>query len=75
MLYDVTKPMGERVVDLKALCLTCDIPEYETVKKDAVYSLLTSSFMAGGGDGYSMLRDDALYSENLGNRHSHQRVL
>ena len=64
--YDVRKSVGERVMELSALCLNCEIPHYEPVTDDAKYSILVPSFIAGGGDGYSMFAEEALAAENLG---------
>ena len=66
MKYDLAKEDGHRVVDLKLRCLQCDIPKFETVNLMANYSILVSSFMAGGGDGYKMLVSQRLDYENLG---------
>lgn len=64
--YDLSKKDGERVVDLKLRCLDCDIPKFEPVDLSANYSILVTSFLAGGGDGYKMLVNERLDYENLG---------
>ena len=64
--YDLSKTDGNRVVDLKLRCLYCDSPVYELVDLGANYTILTTSFTAGGGDGYKMLATERLDYENLG---------
>ncbi|CAH1233390.1 NT5E [Branchiostoma lanceolatum] len=53
--YDISKPVGQRVVSLEARCSECAIPQYEPVERGRRYKLLINAFMADGGDGYSML--------------------
>ena len=58
--------MGERVVDLKLRCLYCDVPTYEPLELNSNYTLLATSYLAGGGDGYGMVLNDRLDYQNLG---------
>ena len=60
------RPLGDQVVDLQIRCLNCEIPEYEPLDSQANYTILTTVFMAGGGDGYEMFLNDRLDYENLG---------
>ncbi|XP_077977813.1 5'-nucleotidase-like [Glandiceps talaboti] len=62
--YDVTKPVGSRVVDAKVRCSECHMPEYLPLDDDQVYTILTSNFIADGGDGYTMIRDNKLVHES-----------
>ena len=64
--YDLSKQVGERVVDLRLRCLYCDVPTYEPLELSSNYSVLTTSYLAGGGDGYSMFLNDRLDYQNLG---------
>ena len=37
--YNLKKPLGTRVVELKALFIECRIPQYEYVKKERIYKV------------------------------------
>ncbi|KAH6942075.1 hypothetical protein HPB50_000337 [Hyalomma asiaticum] len=52
VIYDFRQPNGQRVVSLKILCANCSIPVYKPVRDNKVYSIVTTSFMANGGDGF-----------------------
>ncbi|XP_067950858.1 snake venom 5'-nucleotidase-like [Watersipora subatra] len=64
--YDLCQPIGNRVTYLGLRCLECDIPTFEPLDLTANYTLLTTSFIATGGDGYDMLAKNTLAYENLG---------
>jgi len=66
VVYNLDRPIGSRVHNVTLLCLECDIPRYEPLNSDKEYKILTSSFVAGGGDGYSMFPGELLEHENLG---------
>lgn len=59
--FNITKPVGERVVEVLVRCQKCEIPEYEPLELDKSYRVVTGSFLSGGGDGFTMFRD---YKEN-----------
>lgn len=54
--YDLSKPNGERVVEVLVRCSKCLMPKYEPLEKDKAYSLSTSDFLIEGGDGYTMIK-------------------
>uniref|UniRef100_A0A182JP57 Apyrase n=1 Tax=Anopheles christyi TaxID=43041 RepID=A0A182JP57_9DIPT len=54
VLFNVTNPIGERVLALDVLCHDCDVPKYEPVEPFRKYRVITNSFLAGGGDGFTM---------------------
>nr|XP_046228876.1 snake venom 5'-nucleotidase-like [Scatophagus argus] len=58
--FDVSKPPGSRVRSLLILCTKCRVPHYEPVENETVYTVVVPSFLAMGGDGYSMIKDEAL---------------
>ena len=39
VVYDLEKPVGERVVMLKALCSRCRVPQYKAVQKNETYKV------------------------------------
>uniref|UniRef100_A0A182PCT2 Apyrase n=1 Tax=Anopheles epiroticus TaxID=199890 RepID=A0A182PCT2_9DIPT len=56
VLFNVTNPVGERVLALDVLCNDCDVPKYEPVEPFRKYRVITNSFLAGGGDGFTMFQ-------------------
>lgn len=56
VVYDLKKPPQSRVVEAKARCSACKIPEYTKVGKSHLYNVLMPTFLANGGDGYSMFK-------------------
>ena len=55
--FDYTKPIDSRVISVLARCADCPVPIYEPLDPAKIYRIITSSFLQGGGDGYSMLAD------------------
>lgn len=51
--YDLNKPVGHRVTDVKALCARCNVPELEAIKSDGEYNIIMQSVLASGADGYN----------------------
>ncbi|XP_052859943.1 apyrase-like [Anopheles cruzii] len=64
VVYNVTNPIGDRVLSLDVLCHDCAVPRYEPVEPFRKYRVITNSFLAGGGDGFTMFE-----------RYGQQRVL
>ncbi|XP_004605694.1 5'-nucleotidase [Sorex araneus] len=60
VVYDLSRNPGDRVVSLDVLCTQCRVPRYEPLREDGVYKVVLPSFLANGGDGFQMLRDDVL---------------
>lgn len=58
--YDLSRPVDMRVTSLSVLCTRCRVPVFKPVLEDQVYKVLLPSFLAGGGDGFSMIRDERL---------------
>lgn len=57
IIYDLTQPYGSRVHSVEVRCADCRVPSYTKLDKSANYTILTSDYMRGGGDGYAMLMD------------------
>ncbi|XP_050392707.1 snake venom 5'-nucleotidase isoform X2 [Patella vulgata] len=53
--YNVYKPVGQRVISVKVQCIECDVPEFEDLNEDKVYSILIPAFVANGGDAYDVI--------------------
>ena len=60
VVYDVRKPVGGRVVSLKVVCDNCK-EGFVDLEDSSQYNVVTSNFITGGGDNYSMI------SKNLRN--------
>lgn len=58
--FDLARPVGMRVTSLRVLCTHCRVPVFETVRDDQVYKVMMPSFIAAGGDGFSVVRDERL---------------
>ncbi len=58
--FDLSKPPGSRVRSLSIVCTKCRVPVYEPVQDEMVYTVVLSSYMVRGGDGFSMIRDEIL---------------
>ncbi|KAJ8270818.1 hypothetical protein GJAV_G00119630 [Gymnothorax javanicus] len=57
---DPSKSPGKRVAALNTLCTECRVPQYEPVDDGKIYKVVLPAFLADGGDGYSMIRDEKL---------------
>lgn len=57
VVYDLTKPIGSRVVEVKARCSACYVPKYEPVQPNKSYRIVTTSFLMNGGDGHYVLKE------------------
>ncbi|XP_022816831.1 apyrase-like [Spodoptera litura] len=64
--FDGSRPVNSRVVDVQVRCIECDVPKYEPLKLDQYYKVVSQSFIANGGDGYSMISDNRKNIEVLG---------
>lgn len=62
VVYDLKREEGKRVVSVHALCRICEdnVPKYEPLEDEKSYRVVMASFLASGGDGYSMIGDNAL---------------
>lgn len=57
VVYDLTKPIGSRVIDVKVRCSNCFIPKYEPIDLRKSYRIVTTSFLINGGDGHHVIKD------------------
>uniref|UniRef100_A0A8C4L6T1 5'-nucleotidase n=1 Tax=Equus asinus asinus TaxID=83772 RepID=A0A8C4L6T1_EQUAS len=60
VVYDLSRKPGDRVVKLDVLCTQCRVPHYEPLRMDKVYKLILPNFLANGGDGFQMIKDEVL---------------
>ncbi|CAH0694531.1 unnamed protein product [Spodoptera exigua] len=52
--YDLAQPVGSRVVRAKAVCSNCGFYDLQDIKDEYEYKVLMPTFLAEGGDGYTM---------------------
>ncbi|XP_059208569.1 snake venom 5'-nucleotidase-like [Centropristis striata] len=58
--YDISKPTNQRVVSLSMLCTECRVPKYEPLEPEKTYTVVMPSYIVGGGDGFTMIKDELL---------------
>lgn len=58
--FDLSLPPFERLQSVSILCTECRVPRYEPLDDKKVYKLAMPSYIADGGDGYSMIKDEKL---------------
>lgn len=52
--FDVSQPVGQRVVRARVRCAKCRVPKYEPIENDKVYKIIMSTWMRKGGDQFQM---------------------
>lgn len=57
--------LGSRVKSVMILCSECKLPSYEYINLDKKYTIITTKYLANGGDEYKMLKEEILNIENL----------
>ncbi|CAG4951635.1 unnamed protein product [Colias eurytheme] len=66
VVYDITKPIGSKVVEATARCWNCSIPTYSKIVESGKYRVIMPNFVSNGGDGYSMLKGLPIQVLNYG---------
>lgn len=61
VVYNIENEANNRIVLLDVLCRVCerDIPRYEPIDDEQFYRLSVPSFLAEGGDGFTMIGENA----------------
>jgi 2',3'-cyclic-nucleotide 2'-phosphodiesterase (5'-nucleotidase family) len=57
--FDMKREPFDRIVDVKILCQECTMPRYEPLDNAKEYRVIMPSFIAEGGDGYTMFPSSA----------------
>lgn len=57
VVYNMSREVNNRIVSLDVLCRVCVIPRYEPIKDEEYYRVVLPSFLAGGGDGFTMVAE------------------
>ena len=59
--YDVSRqPHFNRVVEIKVSCTECTRPKFVPLENDKVYKVAVPSYMGSAGDGYEMIKTNAI---------------
>ena len=59
VVYDVMKPVGQRVVSVRVVCDSCRTG-YAELEDSQQYNVVTSNYMVGGGDNYTMITNNLI---------------
>ncbi|XP_021964441.1 snake venom 5'-nucleotidase [Folsomia candida] len=60
VVYDITQPNGKRVKKLLVRCKECRVPKYVPLDDDTIYKVAVPSYIATGGDGFAIIKENAL---------------
>jgi 5'-nucleotidase len=58
IVYDMKRDPNDRIIELNVLCRACDIPRYESIEDEQFYRVIMPSFLADGGDGFTMIGEN-----------------
>ncbi|CRK87057.1 CLUMA_CG000820, isoform A [Clunio marinus] len=58
VVYNMANEANNRIVSLDVLCRVCDVPRYEPIDDEKFYRLAMPDFLAGGGDGFTMIGEN-----------------
>jgi len=64
--YDLSQPNGKRVTKALARCGACRVPIYEPVAENKTYNIIMSTFLAKGGDGFTVLGKNYKKEQEMG---------
>ncbi|KAJ8709301.1 hypothetical protein PYW07_009127 [Mythimna separata] len=64
--FDGSLPVNSRVLNVTVRCIECDVPRYEPLELDKYYKVVSQSFIANGGDGFTMISENRKNVEVLG---------
>lgn len=65
LVVNMSQPAYSRLVSVRARCGACTVPRYETVDPELNYTLVTTSFLADGGDNITVFNELALERSTL----------
>ncbi|XP_049885610.1 apyrase isoform X2 [Pectinophora gossypiella] len=65
-VFDNTRPVNNRALNVTVRCIECDVPRYEPLQLDKYYKVVSQSFIGEGGDGFTMLSENRVNVEVVG---------
>ncbi|CAH2095511.1 unnamed protein product [Euphydryas editha] len=66
VVYDGSKPIGSRVLNVTIRCIDCDVPRYLPLVQDQYYKVVSQDFIGNGGGGYTMISNNRQNVEVIG---------
>lgn len=71
VVYDLSKPSGNRVKSVNVLCTKCRVPRYEPLNPKKLYKLVLPSYLVDGGDDYTMIKEKKLKHDSGKSLYTH----
>lgn len=56
VVFDLRKPVGQRVKSAEIVCRDCEVPAYSPLESKKMYGVIITDFTKDGGDGYTMFK-------------------
>ncbi|RWS09743.1 nucleotidase-like protein [Dinothrombium tinctorium] len=67
VVYDISKPIGNRVKSVQVRCgPTCRVPKYEQINPEKEYRLLVPAYIERGGNNYTIFREKNVKHISIG---------
>ncbi|XP_054719341.1 LOW QUALITY PROTEIN: snake venom 5'-nucleotidase-like [Uloborus diversus] len=63
--YNMSQPVGSRLIEALARCADCRIPKYLPLEDETVYEMVVNTYLAKGGDGFDMVQENAVTYRNV----------
>ena len=59
-MFDLSRAPGSRVVEILARCVKCRVPTMLPLQQSESYEIAMPTFLANGGDGFAVIRDNKI---------------
>merc|ERR1719154_8468 len=60
VVFDLSRAPGSRVVEILARCVKCRVPTMLPLQQSESYEIAMPTFLANGGDGFAVIRDNKI---------------
>ncbi|GIY15803.1 protein 5NUC [Includes: UDP-sugar hydrolase [Caerostris darwini] len=64
LTYNVSMPVGSRLIEAHVRCADCRVPHYQPLDEEQVYWVVMSTYMAKGGDNFVNIQENSIGSRN-----------
>ncbi|GFY77827.1 5'-nucleotidase [Trichonephila inaurata madagascariensis] len=64
LTYNVSEPVGSRLIEAYVRCADCRVPHYQPLDDEKVYWVVMSTYMTKGGDGFAIIQENAIANRN-----------
>jgi len=64
LTYNVSQPVGSRLIEAYARCADCRVPQYNLLDDEKPYWVVLNTYLVKGGDGFDMVPKNALGNRN-----------